>query len=130
MKTFNLRFSLTADMFVDVEADTEEEAFNKLRSMSAFDLFEVGYVRDSEVSEEEVVEIKEERRTFTAKVLDVEWPDECDLRPMFIVCEELTAINYHGAVGDDEIRDAIEDDLWRRFGDIPKSFRYEIIDRN
>lgn len=134
MKTYNLRFLLEADMNITIEAESEQDALDKLYAMDVRDIVEEGYINESDVKEEEVEGIIEDHMVLKVKCTDIEWDqDDLDDNPLAelpeeVILDKVYVDNYNGEIDDTDIEEAVGDELTSKVGFGTSGFRYEVLE--
>ena len=117
---------------VEIEADSMEEAENKLYGMTVQELIEEGYIHTSDLTdvEGEIVE-----QNYKVKVYNIEFEPEDILE--FGMDQELPDENtvlefeFKGIRTDreyDELQGYIDDELYSRFRMFPTNFDFDIVE--
>lgn len=129
MKKF--KFDISADIRIDnivIEADSEEEALIVINNMSAHDLISEGYPEAVGISDASSEVIGEERE-MTVDVHGIEWDTDWPntALPTDVEGMEVDVESLRGEIGEDDIREAIEDELFVRYGEFASKFSYKEV---
>jgi hypothetical protein len=131
---FNLNCNINAWIrSIQIEASSEEEAINKLKSMSLTDLIEEGAVCDTEVTYDNIdTDVTE--YTVIAKVTDIEYDLDPEIMDTAVIeylknylPKELT-VTIDDVTDSDDIEDLINDAIFSQTKYDTKSFEFQILE--
>lgn len=129
MAKYSFDFNLQAWVrFLEIEADSYEEAVNKLLKKDVSELIELGSVQDSDLDDIDV-EILE--ADYKVRVFDIEWEDEevaelLELLPKYV--NEMTVKDIDVSDEYDNIKREIQDQLEIQYDRDVIYFDFEIIE--
>lgn len=131
---FNLNCNVNAWIrSIQIEASSEEEAINKLKSMSLNDLIEEGAVCDTEVTYDNI-ETAITEYTVIAKVTDIEYDLDPEIMDIAVIeylknylPKELT-VTIDDVTDSDDIEDLINNAIFSQTKYDTKSFKFQILE--
>ena len=120
MKTYKLDFNLSAWIQgVEIEAENEDEAVNKLMNMSVDEMLESGVIKDCDYSNIDTDIIEAD---YKVRVYNIIYEDEYGAKKQKAPKEMVLDIHW---LKDDDLTDLIEEEIVFKTDCLVKDFEYE-----
>lgn len=130
MKEFELRFSLDGDATLVVEAKNFKDAVNKVKKMSVDELLDElidnGSVKELVASDFDLEDTLSDKSSYRVKVYNIKDFDGKRIPKSYTL--KIEASNYHGEVTDDDIMDAITDELSENYAIESDDFDFDVLE--